>query len=141
MQRGLDELLRQRGFRMREHFAYRVLLDQFTVTDDRHAVADAFHHIHLVRNKEDRQAQTTVNVFQQFQNRTRGCRIQCAGGFITQQHLRIACQRAGNGHTLFLPTGQICRVAILFVAQTYEVEQLGDATLHFFFRRVIQLKR
>ena len=126
---------------MGEHFADGILLNQFTVADDRHAVADAFHHIHLVRNKEDRQAEATVNVFQQFQNRTRGSRIQCAGRFITQQYLRIASQCAGNRHTLLLTTRQICRVAVMFVTQTHEVEQFGNATLHFFFRCVVQLQR
>ncbi len=66
MQCGLNELLSQRRFRVREDFADRVLLNQLTVADDGDAVTDTLHHVHFVRNKEDSQAQTTVNVFQQF---------------------------------------------------------------------------
>lgn len=62
MQCGLNELLSQRRF-SGEKTSLTVLLNQLTVADDRHAVADAFHYIHFMRNKENRQAQATVNVF------------------------------------------------------------------------------
>ena len=63
MQCGLNKLLSQRRFRVREDFTHRVLLNQLTVADNCHTVADTFHYIHFMRNKEDSQAQTTVNVF------------------------------------------------------------------------------
>ena len=90
MQGRLNKLLRQRRFRMREHFTYRVLLDQFAIADDRHAITNALHNVHFVSDQQNRQTQTAVDVFQQFENRTCRCRVQRAGGFITQQYFGIA---------------------------------------------------
>ncbi|MNE60825.1 hypothetical protein D3C80_1559970 [compost metagenome] len=68
MQRGLNKLLGQRRFRMREHFADAVFFNQLTLADNRNLIADAFHHVHFMGDQQDGQAETTINVFQQFQN-------------------------------------------------------------------------
>ena len=90
MQCGLDKLLRQRRFWMGEHFADRILLNQFSVTDNCDTIANALNHIHLMSNKKNGQAKATVNIFQQFQNRTGRCRIEGAGGLVAQQDFGIA---------------------------------------------------
>ncbi len=68
---------------MREDFTHRILLDQLTIADYRDAIADTFDDIHLVGNQQNSQPQATVDIFQQFQNGARGCRVQGAGGFVT----------------------------------------------------------
>ena len=126
---------------MGKHFADGILLNQFTVADNRHAVADSFNHIHLVRDQQNGQTQTTVNVFQQFENGSRGGRIQCAGRFVAQQYFRLACQRTGDGDTLLLTTRQVCRVAVVLIPQADEIEQFRHATLNLFFRGVVEFQR
>ena len=140
MQRGLNKLLGQRRLRMGEDFAHRILLDQLTVANDRHAVADAFHHIHFVGDQQNGQSQTPVNVFQQFENGTGGGRVEGAGGFIAQQYLRVAGQRAGNSDALFLATGEISRVAVVLITQADEIQQLRHTAFDFSLRGVIQFQ-
>ncbi len=40
-----------------------------------------------------------------------------AGGFIAQQYFRIAGQRAGNRHALFLAAGEVGRVAVVLITR------------------------
>ena len=68
-----------------KRLAHRILFNQLTVADHGNAITDPFDNIHFVGNQQNRQAQTTVDIFQQFQNRTRGSRIQSAGGFVAEQ--------------------------------------------------------
>ena len=140
MQSGLNKLLSQRRLRMGEDFAHGVLLDQLTITNDRHAVADTFNHVHFMGDQQDGQSQATVNVFQQFENGTGSGRIQGAGGFIAQQYFRIAGQRAGNRHALFLAAGEVGRVAVVLITQADKIQQLRDTAFDFSLRRVIQLQ-
>ncbi|MNH32131.1 hypothetical protein D3C79_925510 [compost metagenome] len=100
---------------MREHFADAVFFNQLPLADNRNLIADALYHVHFMGDQQNGQAETAIDVFQQFQNRTGGCRIQRAGGLVTQQHFGLACQRAGNRHTLLLAAGQIGRVGVVFV--------------------------
>ena len=126
---------------MGEDFAHRVLLNQLAVANHCHAVANAFHHIHFVGDQQDGQPQTTVNIFQQFENGTGGGRIQGAGGFIAQQYLGVTGQRAGNGDTLFLTAGEISRIAVVLITQADKIQQLRHAAFDFCLWRVIQLQR
>lgn len=68
---------------MGEDFAHGVLLDQLTITNDRHAVADTFNHVHFMGDQQDGQSQATVNVFQQFENGTGSGRI---GALVASSH-------------------------------------------------------
>ena len=49
-------------------------------------------------------------------------RIKRCGRFIKQQHLRLHHQRAGNGHTLLLATGEMqwVAIAVRLQAQTFQ---------------------
>ena len=69
----------------------------------------------------DRDAQIPVNLFDQFQDRLRGIRIQCAGGLITEQHLRVCGNGPGNGHSLTLSAGKLCRIGFRPVFQTNQL--------------------
>ena len=126
---------------MREHLAHRILLNKLAVADNGNAITDAFNDIHFVGNQQNRQAQATVDILQQFQNRTRSGRVQRAGGFVAEQDFWIARQRTGDGHALLLPAGEIRRIAIVFISQTDEIQQLGHPTLDFIFRGIVELQR
>ena len=80
-------------------------------------------------DEQNGQAQTAVDVFQQFQNRTGGGRIQCAGGFVAQQYFGVAGQCTGDRHALFLAAGQVGRVGVVFVRQADQLQQFGHALL------------
>ena len=68
---------------------------------------------------DDRHAGFAARILQQLQNCLTGLVVQCAGGFIAQQQLRILRQRAGNGHTLLLTAGQLTGEILAAGLQTH----------------------
>ena len=126
---------------MRKDLAHRILFNQLAVADHGNAITDAFDDIHFVGNQQNRQAQTTVDILQQLQNRARGSRIQGAGGFVAEQDFWVARQRTGDGDALFLTAGEVCRIAIVLIPQADEIEQLGNPAFDFFLRGIVEIQR
>ncbi len=91
VQRQLDKLLRQRRFRMGKDFANTVFLNQFTLDDHRDLVANTLHHVHLIVNQQNGEAETTVNIFQQLKD------------------------RAGDSAELFLSAGEVSGPSVMLV--------------------------
>ncbi|MNV78558.1 hypothetical protein D3C71_1720540 [compost metagenome] len=88
-----------------------------------HAVADLLDDLHLVRDHDDGQAQLAVDLLEQVEDRTRGLGVQRGGGFVGQQHLRLAGQRTRNTHALLLPTADLRGIAVAQGRQAHEVQQ------------------
>lgn len=58
-------------------------------------------------NQEHRLGGTLPHLQEQLLHLLAGEGIQCAEGFIHQQHPRVGGQRTSQAHTLLLPTGQL----------------------------------
>ena len=63
---------------------------------------------------------------QQRQDLYAGLTVQCAGGFVTQQHLRVLADGSGNRHTLLLTAAELGRKLIFVVQQTHLFQCLGS---------------
>src|SRR2546430_8925374 len=61
----------------------------------------------IVGDDHDRLAVLAVQHLQQAEDLFRGLAIQVPGGLVAHQQVRVGHQRAGDRHTLFLPTGQL----------------------------------
>ena len=59
------------------------------------------------------------DLLQQLHNLHRGLRVQCAGGFVCQQDLRVVDQGAGDGHALHLTAGHLVGLFVKLIAQTH----------------------
>ena len=55
--------------------------------------------------------------------------VERRGGFIAQQHRRVGGQRPGDTDPLLLPSRQLIRVAVHFVAQVDKRQQLRNPRL------------
>ena len=81
----------------------------------------------LVGDDDDRDA-LPVDVEQDIHHLLRGLGIEGPGGLIGEDHLGLGDEGAGNGHALFLATGELIGHMIGPVAQAYPVEVLqGEA--------------
>ena len=60
-----------------------------------------------------------------------GCSIQCSGGLITQQDLRVVGKRSGDGYTLHLSAGKLVGLFVEMILQTHLFQHL-QSTLVFF---------
>ena len=69
-------------------------------------------------------AQTSVDVLNQAQDRAGGLGVQRAGGLVAQEHLRICRQGAGDGHPLFLSAGQLGRISVGPAGEVHNLQQL-----------------
>lgn len=89
--------------RVAKHFPDRALLDDVSMLQHHDAVADVADHRHLVGDQHDGQAQALIDLAQQAEDRLGGLRVQCRGGFVAQQNLRVVHQCPGDADSLFLP--------------------------------------
>ena len=68
---------------------------------------------------------------QQFHDLNTGFRIQCAGGFVSQQDIRVIDQGSGDGHTLHLATGHLIGLFVKLIAQAHILQSLGCSSAAF----------
>ena len=61
----------------------------------------------------------TVKQPQKIQNFIRRCPVKIPRGFITHQQTRVGNNGPGNGHPLFLPSGEFRRLVVLPVRQAH----------------------
>ena len=73
---------------------------------------------------------------QQFHNLSPHLRVQVTGRLIGEYYLRVADNGAGNGNTLALTTGELCRHVAHTVAQTYLLQYLFRQAAAFFGRHL-----
>ena len=92
-------------------------------------------------NDHHSNAQFPVDLLDQLQNSVGGIGVQRAGGFVTKQNLGIGSQRAGNGNTLFLAAGKLCRVCLGLVRQAYQFQQFPGTGLCLVFGYLGQFHR
>src|SRR5215203_2034051 len=67
--------------------------------------------LHVVRDEHDRDPRD-VQFFKQVEDLGAGSRVQVAGRLVGQQQGRVIDQRAGYGHPLVLPTGELGRAMV-----------------------------
>ena len=86
-------------------------------------MADLFHHLHLMGDDHDGDAQSTVDLLQQPEDGTCSLRVQGAGGLVAEQYLRVVGQSPGDSHPLLLSPGQLGGVGLRFVGQPHQFQQ------------------
>ena len=106
-----------------------VFLHHSALFHDRHPVADCFDHSHLVGDEDDGQIQLPVQVLQQLQNGLSGIRVQCGGGLVGEEDLRVVGQGAGDGHALLLAAGQLAGIGVHLVPQVHQIQKLQHPVL------------
>jgi hypothetical protein len=52
-----------------------------------------------------------------------GARVEVTRGLVGEEDQRTVDERAGNGHTLLLPAGQLGRLVVYAFGQAYKLEQ------------------
>ena len=121
-----DEPLRDRLARAGEDLDHRALLDDPAVLHDRDLVGELAHHVHLVRDDDDRDAELGVDLAQQGQHLLRRVRVEGARGLVGEQDLRLRRERAGDADALLLPAREPTDVGVRLVGQPDEVQQVRD---------------
>ena len=104
--------------RMGEHGGYRAFLNDRAVVENGNLAADFFHHAHLMRDDDDRDAHLAVDILNQRKDRASGLRVQRTGRFITEQDLRIGCKRSGDGDPLLLTAGKLRRISLRLIRKS-----------------------
>ena len=89
--------------------------------------ADLFDHAHLMGDNNGGDTEAFVDVGNQLQNRVGCVGVQSGCGFVAQQHLGIGSQGAGDGHTLLLSAGELCRISVGLVRKTHQLQQFHGA--------------
>ncbi|MCY1173185.1 hypothetical protein D9M73_133390 [compost metagenome] len=70
------------------------------------------------------------------QDRSRGLRIERAGGFVAEQDFRLGRQGAGNADALLLATGQLRRIFFRVLGQADTGQQFTDTGVDFLARQL-----
>ena len=76
-----------------------------------------------MRNDDDRDAGFAVDVADEFQDGSGRFRIQRAGGFIAQQHVRVRSQRPRDRDALLLTAGELGGIGFGFIGKADRCEQ------------------
>ena len=98
------------------------VINDFTILDTHNAVCVFLCQLRIVGNHDH---QTVLcHILQQIHDLHAGLRVQCAGGFVRQQNIRIVYQCAGNGHALHLTAGHLVGPLVQLVAQTHILQCL-----------------
>ena len=71
----------------------------------------------------------------------RGGGVEGGSGFVGKQQRRVGGQRTGNADALLLAAGELLRVALAFVSQADEVQQLLHALGALLLADALQLQR
>ena len=79
------------------------------VFDQNHAVGNGHGFADVVGHQQHSEAMLAPQTFNQLLHLDAGQGIQRTQRFVQQQQTRLVNQRAGQGHTLFLPARQRCR--------------------------------
>ena len=137
--RGINETLRHRGLGVGEDIKNRPFFDDAPVFHHGSTVADEFHHVHLMRNDDDRNAESGIHLTQQFQNRARRLGVQGTRCFIAQQHLGVVRERTGNGNALLLAARQLRGIGFRFIRKFHEFQERTNLFTSFFGRKARQL--
>src|SRR5215468_3597291 len=88
------------------------------------AATHLVHDVGVVRDHHDGGA-GAVDPVEQPHDLDGGVRVEVSGGLVGQQDQRSVHERAGDGDTLLLTTGQFVRVAVLLAAEADQLEHFG----------------
>jgi len=88
------------GYLLKERVAD---LDELSQVHDRHAVADAFHNGHVVRNEKIRERELRLQIEHEIDDLRADRYVERRDGFVRDDDLGLQCKRAGDGDTLALP--------------------------------------
>ena len=123
----LGRVAKQPAARLRpgvhEDLIHRAFFRDTASVQDGDTVADLADHGHLMGDEDHCDAKTAVDVFEEIQDGLRGHGIQRAGSLIAEQHLGLACQSPGDGDSLTLAAGQLCRIGLRPVLQADDLKQ------------------
>ena len=100
-------------------------VDDTTLLEQHRAVAHRLDHGHLVRDEQHGQAELGPHAAQEVQHARRAGLVEGGGGLVAEQHRRADGERAGDGHPLLLPAGQLRRVGPGALSQPHQIQQLG----------------
>ncbi|MNI65735.1 hypothetical protein D3C73_1212540 [compost metagenome] len=92
-------------------------------------------------HNHDGNAQLPVDFLQKRQDGLCDIGVKGAGGFITQQNLRIHGQGSGNGYPLFLAPRKLAGAGADFVRQLHQPQQLVNTRISLRFLVVVTLHR
>lgn len=87
-------------------------------------VAQPLDHVQLVAHQQDGGAQFGPHAAEDPHHLLGVVSVQCGGGLITQQHVRLGHQGPGDRHPLPLPTGELTGVLVRVRGHPDEVQQL-----------------
>ncbi|MNY26498.1 hypothetical protein D3C86_1603520 [compost metagenome] len=95
----------------------------FTVFDQDHPIGNRHRFTDVVGHQQHGKAVLLPEAFDQLLHFNASQGIQGAQGLVQQQQARLVDQRAGQGHTLLLPTGQGRRPLVGAVRQAYRFQR------------------
>jgi hypothetical protein len=107
-----DEVGDEGVFRLFVEGARRRDLLDFALMEHRHAIGHGQGFALIVGHIDHGHAQALVQMLDFHLHVFTQLFVECAQGFVHQHQLRLEHQRAGQGHTLLLTTGQLRRVAL-----------------------------
>ena len=106
-----------------EQLLRRLVLLNLAIVDEDDPVGHLAGKAHFVGDHQHGDA-GVCQLLHQLQHLAHHLGVKGAGGLIEQDHVRIHCQRAGNGDALLLTAGQALGVDVGLVGQTYAGQQL-----------------
>ena len=98
-----EQVLRVRMLRLAEYLPRRATLHDLALVHDNQLVGDPPHDAQVMRDKQNRQRQLLLQFQQQVDDLRLYRDIQCADGFIANQHFGPVGQRPRDCHSLALP--------------------------------------
>src|ERR1035441_2503016 len=107
-----------------DQFARRAQRDHLPMVHDRHAAAELFGLVHVMRGQQNAAA-LQLESFDQLPKLAAGLRIETGGGLVQEQKVRIAYQRASQRQPLFLPSGEAAHTRVHLLFKLYQRDHLG----------------
>ena len=87
-------------------------LDDLPGVHQRNALRDLRHDAEVVRDQQQRHALRALQLDQQVEDLLLDRDVECGGGFVGNDDVRLAGQRDRDHHALLLPAGELERVAV-----------------------------
>ena len=98
------------------------LLHHAAVLEHRDVVADLLDHVHGVGDDHQRHAGLAIDIAQQLEDRVGALGVEGGGSLVAENDLGLASERAGNGHALLLPAGELAGIALRLLRKANAVE-------------------
>ena len=110
-----------------QDFVHGAGFDDLAAKHHGNAVGNAADDAEIVRDEDDAHAQLTAEIGEEVHDLLLNGDIECGGGFVSDEELRLAAERHGDHHALLHAAAQLVRVGMQTLLRLYDAHFIEPA--------------